>query len=165
MNARKVSSRIRWTWSFGVLAAVALSGQTAWGQTKSLDVRGIELLPQSVAPQGAVFAFSLFERGRTVGAGLVQVDHGNVLPVGEGNCVPVLGGSFAFTYKLSFVSGEIIGGEICATANPDLYVIELQTLTDDGVPLCFDGTLDHSPLRRRPPRPPVIQGTLSVCQP
>ena len=165
MYARKESRRIPWTWSFGVLAAVALSGQSAWGQTKSLDVRGIELLPQSVAPQGAVFAFSLSDHGKTVGAGLVQVDHGDVLPVGTGNCVPVLGGSFAFTYKLSFVSGVIIGGEICATANPDLYDVELQTLTDDGTPLSFDGTLDHSPLRLRPPRPPVIQGTLSISQP
>jgi hypothetical protein len=152
-----------WSLGLGVLATIALASPAAQAQTGGLEVRGTELLPQFILPEGAIFTFQLFENGRRVGEGLVQVDHDAVLPEGDGDCVPVFGGQFLFRYKWFLVQGRVTGGEVCATEDPDLYEVSLNLETIHGGQLCFEGILDHRPLNQRPPRLPKITGALFEC--
>lgn len=154
-------------WKSTILAAAFCLAMTAFAPAARagapLEVNGTELLPQYLHPEGAVFAYDLKSCGRKVGAGLVVVDHEAELPESCHDCVPVYGGSFAFKLGWLPVWGDVVGGEICGTYDPDVYEVYLMLRTWNGSYLCFEGQLDHRPLNASPPRLPVIHGVLSSC--
>lgn len=149
-------------------AAVAASASPAAAQYSSVyqKVKGVELLPQFLHPDGAVFAYDLLNsRNRKVGFGYVVVDHDARLPSSTEPVVPVEGGDFMYLLGWRFTSGDILGGNIATTGDPDVYSVFLVMLTNRGQLLCFDGELDHRPLYRFPPGVPTVHGYLSACFP
>jgi hypothetical protein len=90
----------------------------------------------------------------------VQVDHAEALPTETTPSVPVLGGAFGMWVGWFPVVGEVVGGEIATTDDPEIYSVTLLLLTDEGDPLTFEGELDHRPLLRRPPRLPKVSGEI-----
>ena len=82
------------------------------------------------------------------------------LPTESGDCIEVLGGAFVFRVGLHLVSGEVVGGSICATDDPDLYDVDIVLRTRYGDYLEFTGVLDHTPLNRKPPGLPKVSGVL-----
>ncbi len=147
-----------------VLTVALISLPTAQAQTQ-LRVDGTELCPQFLCPDGAIFAYNLFNTSRNVGGGLVQIDHHNLLPIPVNLSVPIVGGSFLFRVDWVFVGGEIVGGSVSSTPNPDIFNVDVLMFGNDGNLYCFSGQLDHRPLRLRRPRMPTIQGSLSLCTP
>jgi hypothetical protein len=142
-----------------VVFATALACTSA-AQAQSLEVQGTELTPQFITQDGAIFVYHLRWRGWKVGGGIVQVDHAAELPTAESPSVPVVGGAFALWVGWFGVVGDVVGGEIATTNNPDIYSVTLLLLSDDDLPLTFEGSLDHRPLLRRPPRLPKVSGEL-----
>ncbi len=145
----------------GLAAAISLVGSALHAQQSGVYVSGVELCPQFICEEGAIFVYHLFESegGRKVGGGYVQIDHNAELPQDVGSSVPISDGVFSFRLGWLFISGEVIGGEIRREGS-DLFSVSVLMLTRGGIPLYFDGELDHEPLSRRPPRPPVIRGSL-----
>ncbi len=148
------------------VAALVASAPPAAAQYQSFyqRVKGVELLPQFLHPQGAVFAYDLLnQRNRKTGFGYVVVDHNEQLPSSTNPFVPVDGGEFMYVLGWRYTSGRIWFGEISATGDPDVYDVYLVMRTFRGEWLCFEGELDHRPLYRFPPSVPTVEGELRNC--
>ncbi|QEG40931.1 hypothetical protein [Roseimaritima ulvae] len=155
--------KARWGTALLALATLAvMASPSAAAPPNYLQVQGVEVLPQSLNPDGAVFVYDLRNpRNRWSGRGFgyVVVDHGNQLPEEEG-CVPVEGGEFQYLSGWRFKHGFVVDGDICTTDDPDVYSVFLYMVTYQGETLLFYGELDHRPLNQFPPGLPTVEGRL-----
>jgi hypothetical protein len=151
----------------GLLYLIASISAVAAPSNKSVltgTVSGVEVCPQSLCPNGAVFTgtFTGKVSGKhTSGPMLVQVAHES-LNTNVGGVTLVTGGTWIIRTRRGDFVGTITGGQLTAN-NDDTFdvVLNLQMTQPTSATLTFTGVLDHSGLDDFPPTIPTFMGTIS----
>jgi hypothetical protein len=142
-----------------VLALAATASLSARSDT-SLNgfVSGRELCEQAVCGSAiflAAFAGSIDDRP-ALGLALGGIVH-QPLPTSEGECVCILGGSWAIKTLRRSLAGDVTGGQLCYVNGVQYQVLGMSMdITQGGTgQAVFNALLDHAPF------PPTIKGVIT----
>jgi hypothetical protein len=121
-------------------------------------VSGRELCEQAVCGSAifvAAFAGSIDDRP-AVGLALGGIRH-DPLPTAEGECVDILGGTWAIRTLRRSIAGDVTGGQLCYVDGIKYHVLGMSMdITEGGSgQAVFNAVLDHGPF------PPTIKGVIT----